>query len=134
LLSVPALAATGLLTACAPATTERPAQSAPRIIEAQFVGPARWEHDRQKYVTDLSVRFEPTNSPLFRDIAIHWKNRNGEGVQHESANVSEFARGGRFTLGRLFKFPGEYTFTITLRNDEGESSVTLPPLIVGRWQ
>lgn len=112
------------------AAPETRTSTAPVVTEAWFSDNASTNENSPEYQSLLNVRFEPTEPPLEREYIIYYKNRNGEGVYHEKDDISEFASAGSFKNTRTFKYPGEYAFTIVLRNEAGEGTMVLPPLIV----
>jgi hypothetical protein len=103
----------------------------PEIIEAWFYPPVPvFAEETSDYRTNLNLRFEPTSTPLLLNVRIHFKNRNGEGTYQDTVDVSEWADTGAIYRIRSFGLPGEYTLTATLKNDQGETSIDLPTLVI----
>ena len=107
------------------------AATPPNLISAWFDGPAKWNSLRERYKNRLFLKYEATAAPLFLHVKVRWRNQNGEGVTlNPTIDISQWATGGTIYRNWTFGLAGEYTFTVTIRNIAGESSLTLPTLIV----
>lgn len=103
----------------------------PNLISAAFSGAPKWSTWEGRYKNRLLLRFDPAIGPLFLQVSIHWRNQNGEGDQVEDTiDLTRWAAEGAAYRNRTYGVPGEYTFTVTLRNIAGESTIVLPPLEV----